>query len=287
MAEHLTRRPRRKTIPRLLLAAALTVGATTDTRSPDVIERQVSEAALDPSDVKVITANVLGFESYSHEGRSNLPSLLKTITRAQPDIICFQEFNPDREPKAIDDLAKLGYNVFFAATVRQDHDGKREGNAVAAKGAIDRHKAHALPTEARSIPREVLVVDVRTELGDITVANTHLSLDPHERRRQAESIDDMRLGQHIDCGDYNEDFGMLGGHFGSRSYAPGGLLNPNETQSTSVFGTPTHATGMLIDRISVNCGERIPDSIRVLPIDSDHSAPMGSFDLRDCFARIP
>ena len=271
-------------MPRLLLAAAVMASATTDTRSPDTIERRVSEVALDPSNVSIMTANVFGFESYSHKGRSNVPALLETIRKAQPDIICFQEFNPDREPRVIDKLAEEGYNLFFAATVRQDYDGKREGNAIAAKGEIDRDEVRALPPSgAKSIPREILVVDIKTKLGDITVANTHLSLEPEERRRQAESIDNMGLDQDVDCGDYNEDFSLRSGHFGSRSYSPGGLLDPSETQSTSVFGVPTHTTGVLIDRISAGCGKRLPDSVRVLPIDSDHSAPMGSFDLTDCF----
>lgn len=272
-------------MPRLLLAAAVMASATTDTRSPDTIERRVSEAALDPSNVSIMTANVFGFESYSHRGKSNVPALLETIRKAQPDIICFQEFNPDREPKVIDKLAEEGYNLFFAATVRQDYDGKREGNAIAAKGEIDGDKVRDLPIGPMSIPREVLVADIRTKLGDITVANTHLSLDPDERQRQAESIEDMRLDQDIDCGDYNEDFSLVTGHLGSRSYSPGGLLDPSETRATSVFGVPTHITGVLIDRISVNCGERIPDSVRVLPIGSDHSAVVGSFNLTDCFVQ--
>lgn len=272
---------------RLLLAAALTMGATSDTQPPMVIERQVSEAVLDPTAIKVMTANVLGFESYAHKGKSNVPALFATIKQVQPDLICLQEFNPDRQPDAINRLADAGYNVVFAATVRQGFEGLREGNAIAAKGRITDHQARALPGNSESIPRQVLIADVETSLGVITIANTHLGLGQHERIGQARRIEGMHLGQDIDCGDYNEPFVRRAGHVGFRSIESQALLSPDRTEATSISGIPTYASGDLIDRASTLCGEIDRGSIVILPIDSDHMAPVGVFDLSGCFKNTP
>ena len=132
----------------------------------------------------------------------------------------------------------------------------------------------------------MLIADIETNLGDITIANTHLGLDEDERVKQARSIDNMQLGQDIDCGDYNQRIGWIP-RAGRRSVEIHTLLSPDRTESTSVSGIPTHASGRVIDRASTDCGSLILDSVYVWPIDSDHGAPVGSFDLTSCFTSTP
>lgn len=288
MAERLIHGHNKSGVARRLLAAGVLLFATSDTRTPDTIERSEFEAALDAHDISVMTANVHGFEHYSQPGASNVPELLTAIESEKPDVICFQEFNPDRERTIISQLVNDGYNVVFTSTVRQGYRGLREGNAIASKGTITTHEAIALPGSNESIPRQVLIAEIATDIGNITLANTHLGLEYGERWQQASFIEGLNMDKAINCGDYNENFTLPNTYgYGSGYSTPHEkqpLLSPYKTQATSMINNqPTHVRGGLIDRVSTDCGQII-SSAQLRQIGSDHSAPIGRFDLSDCFA---
>lgn len=295
MSERNPTHRRGRVVSTFLLTGAILCGTTTDTRAGDVIERQVTEELLDASDVTVMTANVHGFEHYTNRRVSNVPILFQAIHEVDPDIICFQEFNPDREKRVVNQLTALGYNLIFASTVREGYEGLREGNAVATKGVIESYEAVTLPNNKEGIPRQVLSVTIATNLGKITLANTHLGLDTAERWKQATFIENLGIERAIDCGDYNQNFLLgLSPGAGRSTTDSRALLSPHKQQSTSTVRLPTHERGSLIDRVTTDCGtlktpvaDNAELAVRNLTIGSDHLAPVGTFDLRNCFKTSP
>jgi endonuclease/exonuclease/phosphatase family metal-dependent hydrolase len=158
-----------------------------------------------------MTYNVHGCRGI--DGRVDLDRIGRVIQAHEIDVVALQEIDVERPRSGRIDQARalaqqLGMHADFCSA--RDCDGGRYGNAI-----LSRHPA--LPVRGACLPRlghrlEPRAMQwARIEAPEFTlnVLNTHLGLDEHERRLQAEAIlaewleGALTSGPTVLCGDFN------------------------------------------------------------------------------------
>jgi endonuclease/exonuclease/phosphatase family metal-dependent hydrolase len=141
------------------------------------------------------------------DGRVDPKRIATEVKRlADPDVACLQEIArnfPEMAGSAGEDQVEMlgrelpGYHAFFVPAVDlpgRDHGRRQFGNLVLSRLPVGRVLRHQLPwpaaRDARSMPRAVVEVVVKTAFGLLRVMTTHLEYYSKEHR--AAQIDRLR-----------------------------------------------------------------------------------------------
>jgi len=162
--------------------------------------------------LRVMTYNVHG--CVGMDRRLDPERIASVIEAISPDVVALQElYVGHARSGGLDQAAwlstRLGMNFVFGSARGTDDTG-RYGNAVLSRRALRLVRAESLP---QSWPiaekRAALRVVVESPWGEVDVVNTHLGLDPSERRIQTHSLVRDWLS-HVEaetlavlCGDFN------------------------------------------------------------------------------------
>jgi endonuclease/exonuclease/phosphatase family metal-dependent hydrolase len=162
--------------------------------------------------IRIMTYNVHG--CLGMDGRLSPQRIAKVIGNADVDIVAIQELDADRSRSGFHDQAQLIARYlemechFHPAWSLQE---ERYGDAILSRFPLQIRQVGTLPAfRTNREPRGFLWVEVEVspELR-LQVLNTHLSLYPNDRKRQAEYLVDQWIplatkhGPIILCGDFN------------------------------------------------------------------------------------
>ncbi|MDQ1256729.1 MAG: hypothetical protein QG656_1329 [Candidatus Hydrogenedentes bacterium] len=158
--------------------------------------------------VRVMTYNIHHGEGV--DGKLDLDRIASVIRSANADVICLQEVDRNLPRTNHLDfpaiLAKaLDMRVVFEPNFR--FDGGDYGNATLTRLEIESSENLALPGPEGREPRGCLRVTVWVEGQRVDVFNTHLGLEPDERKTQAsEIVKHIAERPTVLAGDLNETF---------------------------------------------------------------------------------
>jgi endonuclease/exonuclease/phosphatase family metal-dependent hydrolase len=136
------------------------------------------------------------------------------IERFSPDVVALQELYVGHERSGgLDQAAWLAARLdmdFVFGSARESDTGGRYGNAVLSRHKLRLVRAESLPQSMPRLERRAaLRVGIETSWGELDVVNTHLGLEPSERRLQTHALVADWLS-HVDatslsvlCGDFN------------------------------------------------------------------------------------
>lgn len=164
--------------------------------------------------LRILTYNVHGCRGM--DGKYSPSRIARVIAREQPDVICLQELDHERDRSGkvnqadvIAEMLQVDYHFHAVAEIA---DGKF-GNAVLSRFPLRQVASGPLPrwrTGMRLEDRGVLWVEVDVEGTPLHVLNTHLSILDHERRLQIDALLGERWLHHprltgpvVLCGDFN------------------------------------------------------------------------------------
>jgi endonuclease/exonuclease/phosphatase family metal-dependent hydrolase len=157
------------------------------------------------------TIRVMTYNIHHGEGRDrkiDLDRIARVIGQAQPDVVCLQEADRDLPRTGHADFPallaqKLNMTAVFEPNYR--FDGGEYGNATLTRFEVVAHENMPLPNPKGSEPRGCLKTVIRVNGRLVEVLNTHLGLDPEERKQQAAAIlAHQGEGPAILAGDLNE-----------------------------------------------------------------------------------
>lgn len=162
--------------------------------------------------LRVVTYNVHG--CVGMDRRLDPERIASVLEALAPDVVALQElYVGHARSGGLDQAAwlstRLGMNFVFGSARGTDDTG-RYGNAVLSRRKLRLVRAESLP-QSRPIveKRAALRVGVETAWGEVDVVNTHLGLDPGERRIQTHSLVRDWLSHvggaslSVLCGDFN------------------------------------------------------------------------------------
>jgi endonuclease/exonuclease/phosphatase family metal-dependent hydrolase len=160
--------------------------------------------------VRVLTYNIHHGEGV--DGKLDLDRIASVIRSVNADVVCLQEVDRNLPRTNHLDfpaiLAKaLDMRVVFEPNFQ--FDGGDYGNATLTRLEIESNENFALPGPEGREPRGCLRVTVWVEGQQVDVFNTHLGLEPDERKMQAsEIVKHLADRPTVLAGDLNETYGQ-------------------------------------------------------------------------------
>lgn len=156
-----------------------------------ILANTMAFAAAEES-LTVLTYNIHHGEGT--DGEVDLDRIAGIIRAQNPDVVCLQEVDQNLPRTAMLDMPdllskKLGMDVVFGGNYAFDNG--LYGNATLTKLPILESENRELPNPKGAEPRGYLRVRVAKGGHTVDVFNTHLGLDPDERKEQAGAIVDI------------------------------------------------------------------------------------------------
>jgi endonuclease/exonuclease/phosphatase family metal-dependent hydrolase len=133
------------------------------------------------------------------DGRVDTAALARYVAGCRPDVLALQEVDvgvarSGRVDQAVEVARAAGMIVAFGPACRQGRGG-RYGNALLVRGALSDVANLALPRRGRNERRAVLAATAEVDGWRVSVAATHLSVDPGEVRDQLRAALDAVAGR--------------------------------------------------------------------------------------------
>jgi len=254
------------------------IGGTSDIPLPATYTMNTAEATPLDDEITIMSANVHGWETL--QKKPGFSTFMATLLRESPDIVFVNEMIDD--PAKIQAIADAGYSNVYAQTKTQ---GIREstGNAVLSKAPLRLERVVWLQNSHTTEPRNAMIVGVQTTKGWVWVANTHLSINTDEARRQLRQLDDeIHSGEPVAIfgGDLNYEQPISEPRtIGKSAVRSGRLLD----FQAAVDQPPTFPHGLEIfrlDHILSSCF--LPEDPYTVDIGSDHKGLMVHGDISKC-----